>query len=104
MAKKGKKKGSRRSKKSAWKMAKGALYAGAVAAPMYVAYKQSGEGVEGAKKTLMAAAFMNNNGGFSFDHGKQIWAPVAAIAIVDVLSTKVGLQRRLSAAINGIIG
>ncbi len=102
---KGKGKGKKRySKKSAWKMAKGAIYVGAVAAPMLVAYKQSGEGIEGAKKTAMAAAFMNNDGGFSFDHGKQIWAPVAALAIVDVISSKTGVQRRIAAAINGIIG
>lgn len=71
---------------------------------MYQAYNQGGGGANGAASTIKAAAFMDSSGNFSLDHGKQIWMPVAVLTVVDVVSSKLGLQRRISSAINGIIG
>ena len=98
---KGKK--SRRSKKSAFGMMKGVLYVGSVAAPMYMAYNQLGGGAKGAQGVMQAAAFMNQNNQFSLDHGKQIWAPVAALAIVDLVSSKVGIQRRIATGMSKML-
>lgn len=99
-----KRKKSRRSKKSAFRAAKGALYVGAVALPMYQAYNQLGGGANGAAGAVKAAAFMDASGNFSMAHGAQIWKPVAVLTVVDIVTSKTGIQRRIARAISGILG
>ena len=98
-----KRKGGRRGA-SAWGMMKGALYVGAVAAPMYQGYQQLGGGADGMVGVVKGAAFMNpRTNQFSFDHGKQIWAPVAVLAVVDLVTSKVGLQRRVAQGVSRLM-
>ena len=105
MAKRKGRKGSRRNSFSPWKTAKGAIYVGSVAAPMYTAYQQLGGGAAGATGTLKAAAFMDPaTGTFSMAHGAQIWAPVAAVAVVDFVTTKLPIQRLISRGFRNILG
>lgn len=94
-----------RKKFSAWKMAKGIAYTGAVAAPLYTIYAANGGGALGATNALKHAAFINTaDGSFSLANGAYVWAPVAALGIIDFITTKVGLQRSIQRGINGLIG
>jgi hypothetical protein len=94
------KKRSGRGKKSLWTLGKGALYVGAVAAPMYAYYEAGGKGSAAAVNAIKAAAFIDpGTDSFSFEKGAQIWTPVAAVALVDFVTSKVGLQKRISSAI-----
>ena len=102
MARRKGKKGGRR-KKGGFQLVKGGLYAGAIIAPLAVAYQQSGGGAEGAKNAVMAAAFVDpTTNKFSMVHGAQIWTPVAALAVVDVVTSKVGLQRRIARGLSAL--
>lgn len=95
---------SRRHGKSAWGMMKGVLYTGAVAIPMYLGYQQLGGGINGAAGVMKAAAFVDPaTNKFSMAHGAQIWTPVAALAIVDIVSSKLGAQRRISSNIGKLM-
>lgn len=101
MAKRRKK--SYRRKANLWRTAKGVMYAGAIAAPMYVAYQQLGGGAAGASGAIRAAAFVDPaTNKFSFEHGAQIWTPVAALVAVDLVTSKLGLQKRIANGIRNI--
>jgi len=105
MAKRKGKKGRKSSKFSPWKTAKGIIYIGSVAAPMYTGYQQLGGGAEGATGVLKAAAFMDpRTGKFSLASGAQIWTPVAAVAAVDFVTTKLPIQRLISRGFRNILG
>jgi hypothetical protein len=96
---------SRKKSKSMWKLTKGIIYTGAIAAPMYGAYQQAGGGAEGATAAFKAAAFVDPaTGNFSFSHGAQIWTPVAAVALVDFATSKIGLQKRIGQGVSGLLG
>lgn len=90
------------SKKGMFKLVKGIVYAGALAAPLYTAYEQAGGGKAGVIGTAKAAAFMNQEGQFSISSGAQIWAPVAAVAVVDFITTKIPIQRAISRGFRNI--
>lgn len=95
---------SRRHGKSAWGMLKGAMYVGAIAAPMYLGYQQLGGGINGAAGVMRSAAFVDPaTNKFSMAHGAQIWTPVAAVAIVDLVSSKIGVQRRISQGVSRLM-
>lgn len=99
-----KRKFGRRTKRSAWKMVKGVAYTGAIAAPMYIAYKQGGGGAEGVKAAALAAAFVDPaTNKFSLVHGAQIWTPVAALAVTDLVTSKMGLQRRIATGVSSLL-
>jgi len=98
------KRSSGRKKFSAWRMAKGVMYTGAVALPIYTAYKQAGGGAAGAEGAVKAAAFMDQAGNFSLASGAQIWTPVAILAVVDFATTKLPIQQKISRGINNILG
>jgi len=100
----GKKRSGGRKKFSAWRMAKGVMYTGAVALPIYGAYTQGGGGAAGATAAVKAAAFMNPEGQFSLAHGAQIWTPVAILAVVDFATTKLPIQQKISKGINNLLG
>jgi len=86
-------------------MVKGVVYTGAVAVPMYNAYQQGGGGAAGATSAIKAAAFVDpTTGGFSLAHGAQIWTPVAAIAVVDFITTKVPIQAQIRRGVNNLLG
>jgi len=90
---------------SAWKMAKGLIYTGAIAAPMYQSYTQLGGGATGAVGTMKNAAFVDaQTGTFSLAAGAQIWTPVAAVMLVDFVTTKIPVQRYISRGVNNLLG
>jgi len=101
----GRKRAGRRNKFSMWKMAKGVMYTGAVALPVYQAYNQLGGGANGATGAVKAACFIDPaTGNFSFAHGAQIWTPVAILAVVDFATTKLPIQQKISRGINNLLG
>jgi len=101
----GRKRSSGRKKFSAFKLVKGVVYTGAVALPMYQAYTQLGGGATGATGAIKAAAFIDPaTGSFSMAHGAQIWMPVAALAVVDFVTTKIPIQQKISRGVNNLIG
>lgn len=102
---KGKKKTTRR-KKSMFKVAKGVVYTGAIVAPMYQAYDQlSGTTADRVVGVLKCMAFMDpTTSKFSFAHGAQVWGPLGGITLLDWGTSKLGLQRRVSSAISGLLG
>lgn len=94
-----------RKKFSTWKMAKGVLYTGAVALPMYTGYQQLGGGSVGAQGVVKAACFVDPaTNQFSFAHGAQIWTPVAVLAAVDFITSKVPIQAKIRNGVNSILG
>ena len=99
------KKGTRR-KKSVFRMAKGGVYAASVALPIWQAYNQtSGTPADRGTHVLKMMAFTNpSTGKFDATYGMQIWAPVIGIGILDIATSKLGLQKRLSRSISGLLG
>ncbi len=96
-----KRKGSR--KKSTWRLAKGALYAGAIAAPGIARYQASGGGLPGFEAAMKNYAFVNEStNGFDMASGAAMWTPVAVLAAMDVVTSKIGLQRRIARGLSGI--
>lgn len=94
-----------RKKKSMWGMAKGVLYTGAIALPAYQGYQQLGGGTDGAVGVVKAMCFVDPaTNSFSLAHGAQMWTPVAALTAVDLITTKLGLQRRIGQNISRILG
>ena len=101
----GRKAGKRTHKTSTWKILKGAVYVGAVAAPLYTIYAANGGGKVGAMNAAKHAAFIDtNDGSFSEKNGMYVWAPVAMVGLVDFISSKTGIQRKVSQGIRGILG
>ena len=101
MARRRKKKGGSR-RKTGWKMVKGALYVGAVAAPG-VARLGGDYSSANVANMVKAYAFIDpSTNKFSLADGAQMWTPVAAVAVVDLVTSKIGLQRRIAQGIAGI--
>jgi hypothetical protein len=94
---------SYRRKKTAFKLVKGVLYGGAIALPMYTGYNQLGGGADGAIGVIKSAAFVDpSSNKFSLAHGAQIWTPVAALTVVDLATSKLGLQRYISRGLSNL--
>lgn len=90
-----------------WGKLKGILYVGSIAAPGLIAFNQLG-GTKNAQKaasgTIMAYAFMNPNGQFSWQSGVQMWAPVAVLCVADTITGPkvLNIQKRISNGIKGL--
>lgn len=104
----GKRRGSGKRKFSAWRMAKGLMYTGAIALPAYqrfVFYDGKNNPSVGAAAVVRQFAFMNpETGAFDFAKGAEVWAPVAILAAVDFATTKLPIQRKISKGINNLLG
>ena len=86
-------------------MVKGVAYAGAVAAPAYKSYVEGGGGANGAVWAVQRMAFIEpTTGEFSFSAGVTQWTPVVALTAVDLVTSKLGLQRRISQGMKSILG
>lgn len=100
--------GKHMSKFSVARAAKGAIYAASLAAPGYNAYLQAkATGMDNkaaAVATAKAYAGMNLQGNFDMAVVAQIYTPVAVVAIGDFVTSKVGIQRRVFTALNGLMG
>lgn len=106
MANKKKKKSKGGSRKfSPWKLIKGVVYTGAIVAPAYEGYKQLGGGSAGAIGVAKSMAFIDaQTNQFSLAAGAQMWTPVAAVAVVDFVTTKLPVQRILSRGVRNLLG
>ena len=96
---------ARRKSKSMWKTVKGVVYLGSIAAPAYANYVAGGEGKNGVITIFQKAGFVDPaTGSFSFEAGASQWTPVAAVALVDFATSRIGLQRKVAQGVNGILG
>lgn len=84
---------------------KGALYVGAVAIPIYDRYTTWGGAFKDkASATMSEVCFYDPEAKkFSLTSGAKIWTPVGVLTVVDLVTSKVGLQRRISSAVSGIL-
>ena len=89
-------------RKTLFRTMKGALYVGAIAIPAYNAYKQTAGGAEGAAQTAKAMCFIGVDNKFSWEAGKQMWLPVGGLLVLDVATSKLGLQKRVARAISSV--
>jgi hypothetical protein len=101
--------GSRKTRKSgsrkfsAFRLVKGIAYGGAIALPAYNAYQQLGGGAAGATGAMKCAAFIDPaTDKLSLAAGAQIWTPVAAVALVDFVTTKIPVQRVISRGLRNL--
>lgn len=81
---------------------KGAIYTGAVVGPGVIAFNQYGgmaNPVHALTNTLMAYGGVNN-GKFELGTLAQMWTPAAAVAVVDLVSTKLHIQSRISKGVS----
>jgi len=90
----------RRSKKlSLFNTAKGIAYGAAIVAPGYMFYKE----IPNIGQTLQRYAGIGIDGKFSTEHVYQMWTPAAALLVADIVTDKVGVQRRIRNTIDRIL-
>lgn len=101
----GRKRASGSRKFNPWKLMKGIVYTGAIAAPAYEGYKQLGGGSAGAIGVAKSMAFVDaQTNQFSLAAGAQMWTPVAAVAVVDFVTTKLPIQRIIGRGVRNLLG
>jgi len=101
--------GRKRSRKqSTFGLVKGVVYAGSIAGPAYTRYaalKAAGKPTgEALAKTATGFAFMDWEGNFDAMTGAECWGPVAVLTVVDLVSSRVGLQRRIARGLSQLLG
>jgi len=101
-------KGTRKSGKSPIRMVKGIIYAGSIAAPAlhaYSYYKGTGKtGADLAQAVILSYAGIDaNSKKFDWAVVSSMYAPVAIVAAGDIVTSKLGLQRRLAQGLRGIL-
>ncbi|GAI67398.1 unnamed protein product, partial [marine sediment metagenome] len=74
-------------------------------APGVARYQASGGGMAGATAAAKNYAFINEaTNQFDMATGAITYTPLLAVTVVDFITSKVGLQRRVASGINGILG
>lgn len=105
MARRGRKKHGRK-RSSTFGKVKGAVYLGSLVGPAAVAFGQMGgmsDPLNAAGRTLQAMGGINKAGSFEFAVLKQMYTPVVAVAAVDIVSSKLGIQRRIGQGISRLM-
>ena len=105
---KAKKKTHHRAKPSTAGMVKGMVYAVAIGAPGVVQYgnfkKRGDTTMNAVAHTLGSYASINSNTNKpDLEVAKQMWAPTAAVTVVDWGTSKLGIQKYPMRAINKIL-